>query len=56
MTRMEAVNWLINIMSDIGKSQHRELWHYEQALAEIRELLEEDPHWIPCDEKLPRKE
>ena len=53
MTRMEAVNWLNNIMSDIGKSQHRELWHYEQALAEIRELLEEDSHWIPCSERLP---
>ena len=53
MTRMEAVNWLNNIMSDIGKSQHRELWHYEQALAEIRELLEEDSHWIPCSERMP---
>lgn len=48
MIRAEAVNWLINIMSDIGKSQHRDLWHYEQALAEIKKMLEEEPHWIPC--------
>ncbi len=47
MTREEAVNWLINIMSDIGKSQHRDLWHYEQALAEIKKMLEEEQHWIP---------
>ena len=41
MTRGEAVNWLINIMSDIGKIEHQDLWHYEQALSEIREMLED---------------
>lgn len=53
MTNRAAVNWLINLMSDIGKSQHGDLWHYEQALAEIKELLEAEPHWIPCSERLP---
>lgn len=43
MTRGEAVNWLISIMSDIGKIEHQDLWHYEQALSEIRELLEAQP-------------
>lgn len=43
MTRGEAVNWLINIMADMGKAEHRELWHYEQALSEIREMLESEP-------------
>ena len=43
MTRGEAVNWLINITADIGKSEHRDLWHYEQALSEIREMLESEP-------------
>ena len=43
MTRGEAVNWLINITADIGKAEHRELWHYEQALSEIREMLESEP-------------
>ena len=52
MTRGEAVNWLINIMADIGKAEHRELWHYEQALSEIREMLESEPErktGTPCD-------
>lgn len=43
MTRGEAVNWLINITADIGKAEHSELWHYEQALSEIREMLESEP-------------
>ena len=43
MTRGEAVNWLINISADIGKAENRELWHYEQALLEIREMLECEP-------------
>ena len=48
MTRGEAVNWLINIMSDIGKIEHRDLWHYEQALSEIKELLGSQPEVIAC--------
>lgn len=43
MTRAEAVNWIINISADIGKAQHSELWHYEQALSEIRDMLETEP-------------
>ena len=54
MTNKEAVNWIINISADIGKVEYRELWHYEQALSEIRELLEYfEPQWIPCSERLP---
>lgn len=49
MTKGEAVNWLINLMSDIGKIEHQELWHYEQALEEIREMLEEEArNFDPC--------
>ena len=40
MTNGEAVNWLINISADIGKAEHRDLWHYEQALSDIRDMLE----------------
>ena len=40
MTNGEAVNWIINISADIGKAEHHDLWHYEQALSEIREMLE----------------
>ena len=43
MTNGEAVIWLINITADIGKIEHQELWHYEQALTEIREMLETEP-------------
>ena len=40
MTPREAVNWLINLTADIGKSEHHDLWHYEQALDEIRDMLQ----------------
>lgn len=43
MTNREAVIWLINITADIGKTEHQELWHYEQALTEIKEMLETEP-------------
>ena len=40
MDNKEAVNWLINISEDIGKAEHSDLWHYEQALTEIIQILE----------------
>lgn len=49
MTNGEAVNWLINISADIGKAKHNDLWHYEQALSEIREMLETaQPEIVRC--------
>ena len=48
MTKPEAVNWIINLMADIGKSEHSELWHYEQALTEIKEMLESEMQVNPC--------
>ena len=55
MTAKEAANWITNIIADIGKSGHSDLWHYEQALTEIREMLEADEQqWIPCSERLPK--
>lgn len=42
MTKGEAVNWLTNIMADIGKIEHQELWHYEQALTEIRDIMQDE--------------
>lgn len=56
MTNGEAINWIINISADIGKAEHRDLWHYEQALSEIRDMLESaqpEPKWIPCSERMP---
>lgn len=43
MTREEAVKWLSNLKMDIGKTQHQELWHYEQALDEIIKALDQEP-------------
>ena len=40
MDNREAVNWLINISADIGKAEHSDLWRYEQALTEIKDMLE----------------
>ena len=49
MTNGEAVNWIINISADIGKVEHRDLWHYEQALSEIRDMLETvQPEIVRC--------
>ena len=42
MNNREAVNWLINILADIGKVEHSDLWHYEQALTEIKDMLESE--------------
>ena len=59
MTNKEAVIWLTHISADIGKAEHRDLWHYEQALSEIKEMLETsqpEPQWIPCSpETMPKK-
>ena len=54
MTNGEAINWIINISADIGKAEHRDLWHYEQALSEIKEMLEtSQPE--PCEDAVSRR-
>jgi hypothetical protein len=40
MDNREAVNWLTNVLADIGKAEHSDLWHYKQALTEIKDMLE----------------
>ena len=47
MTNGEAIIWLINISADIGKAEHSDLWHYEHALSEIREMLETAQPYVP---------
>lgn len=42
MTKEEKINWLINLMRDIGQSQYQGLWHYGQALNEIIDELREE--------------
>lgn len=49
MTCKDCIKWLENLKSDLGKSQFSELWHYEQAMAEIIELLQSDKLIeLPC--------
>ena len=50
MTTKEAVNWIINVRADIGKIEHQELWHYEQALSEIMDVLEDAVPVVRCGE------
>lgn len=47
MNNKEAVNWLINISADIGKAEHSDLWHYEQTLTEIKDMLESAQPVVP---------
>ena len=56
MTNKEAVNWLINLTADIGKSEHRDLWHYEQTLYEIKEMLEGKDTNVPSNDTISRQD
>ena len=50
MTCKESIKWLENLKNDLGQSRHQDLWHYEQALAEIIELLQSDRLVeLPCE-------
>ena len=39
MINANAIKWLENLKKDIGNPAHQSLWHYEQALTEIIDLL-----------------
>lgn len=56
MTKGKAVKWLTNLIDDIGFA-HETLWHYEEAIEEIKEMLEAQPEmkWTPCSERLPEE-
>ena len=32
MTREETIKWLESLRAEIGKSEHRALWHYAEAI------------------------
>lgn len=32
MTREETIKWLESLKAEIGKSEHRALWHYAEAI------------------------
>ena len=48
MSNDEAVKWLGNLKNDLGQLRFSALWHYEQALTEISELLEEQHEIVRC--------
>ena len=39
MTREETVKWLESLKAEIGKSEHRTLWHYAEAIDMAIEAL-----------------
>lgn len=48
MDAKEAKKWLINLKETIGKAEYRSLWHYEQAIKEIIDLLDKfDKQQLP---------
>ena len=42
MTSEDAIKWLENLKQDIGQLRYKDLWHYEEAIYEIIELLKKD--------------
>ena len=32
MTREESIKWLKSLKAEIGKAEHRTLWHYAEAI------------------------
>ena len=40
MTREETIKWLESLKAEIGKSEHRTLWHYAEAIDMAVEALE----------------
>ena len=42
MTREEAIKWLESLKLEIGKSEHRSLWHYAESIDRAIEALEQE--------------
>lgn len=42
MTREEIIKWLKSLKTEIGKSEHRTLWHYAEAIDVTIEALSAD--------------
>lgn len=42
MMREECINWLKSLKTEIGKSEHRTLWHYAEAIDAAIEALQTD--------------
>ena len=42
MTREECIKWLKSLKTEIGKSEHRTLWHYAEAIDTAIEALQNE--------------
>ena len=49
MNREETIKWLESLKTEIGKSEHRTLWHYAEAIDMAIEALKAETEWVPCD-------
>lgn len=56
MTKEELQKWLKNLKSDIGNSQHHELWHYEQAIDIVIEALSDKDINVPNNDCISRQD
>ncbi len=56
MTKEELQKWLKNLKTDIGKSQHHELWHYEQAIDIVIEALSDKDINVPNNDCISRQD
>lgn len=43
MKREETIKWLESLKAEIGKSEHRALWHYAEAVDMAIEALQDRP-------------
>lgn len=48
MTRKETIKWLESLKAEIGKSEHRSLWHYAEAIEMAIEALKAQDRPIIC--------
>lgn len=46
MTKEETIKWLESLKAEIGKSEHRTLWHYAEAIDMAIEALKAEPELI----------
>lgn len=42
MTREETIKWLKSLKAEIGKSEHRTLWHYAEAIDMAIEAIQNE--------------
>ena len=54
MTNSDAIKWIDSLREAIGNPLNGTLWHYEQSLIEIIDILKKQD-WIPCSKDMPEE-